>query len=103
MRPSAFSDLERQKLRELLLQYSGANEKDVEDQIVAYEQRAEMKQDLMHGRGMSNVMAEMYLDRKRIPRPPGWHSVFFYPGGGVPRIRYVALIVVVGATWLFFS
>jgi hypothetical protein len=68
----------------------------------AYEDREQLKQALLQERGYSNALAEVFLDRKGYPRPPGWHSVFFYPGSGRPRNVVVFWFLVAGSTvgWL---
>ena len=76
-------------LRRRLLTYSGATVEEVEKQLYAYEQREEEKDALMSARSMSNALAEAVLDRKGYPRPPGWHSVFFYPGSNRPRNKFL--------------
>ena len=55
------------------------------DELEMYEERAKVKKHLMAERGMSNTLAEVFLERQGFPRPPGWHSVFFYPGSNRPR------------------
>jgi hypothetical protein len=51
------------------------------------EKRALLKQ------GLSNARAETLLDRRGYPRPPGWHSAFFYPGGNRLRNRVVVFLI----------
>jgi hypothetical protein len=86
---------ETARLRQRLLSYPGATEESVDEQLYAFEQRQEEKEALISGRGMSNAMAETFLDRKGYPRPPGWHSVFFYPGSNRPRNKFLFLTAVV--------
>ena len=87
---------ERARLRERLMEYPGMTEDRVEEAIVLYEERVKLKQHLMDERGMSNALAEVYLDRKGTERPPGWHSVFFYPGSMRPRNRTIFWVLIVG-------
>jgi|SRR5690606_8437688 len=91
----------RNALREVLLQYPGATEELVEQQLYAYEERENQKSALIE-RGFSNALAEAWLDRSGFPRPPGWHSVFFYPGSMRPRNSVVFWFCVIGiGIWLF--
>ena len=71
-------EITRNRLRKRLLQYPGATEESVERGLFAYEDREEEKRALIENRQFSNALAEPYLDRKGYPRPPGWHTVFFY-------------------------
>lgn len=88
-------------LRRRLLQYPGIDDTNVDDLLFLYEGRAEAKQQLRN-RGCNNALAEAYLDRQGYPRPPGWHSVFFYPDSNRPRnttIFWFAIMIALG--WLF--
>ena len=61
------------------------------------EKRALLKQ------GLSNARAETLLYRRGYPRPPGWHSVFFYAGSNRLRNRGIVLLialVVLAYLWL---
>jgi hypothetical protein len=91
----------RDALRKRLLQYPGATEESVETDIYRYEERKDEKRSLIEG-GYSNAAAEVYLDRKGFPRPPSWHSVFFYPGSARPRAAAMFWACVFGAIigWL---
>lgn len=80
-----------QALRQRLLTYPGATPESVEQQLYAYAERESEKQAVMQDRGMSNALAESYLDKRGYSRPPGWHSVFFYPGSNRPRNVYVVI------------
>jgi len=42
------------------------------------------------------------LDRRGFPRPPGWRTVFFYPDGNIPRIKYLVLAALIGLAIGFF-
>jgi hypothetical protein len=75
----------------------------VERQTLQYEERETLKQSLTNDRGMSNALAEMFLDRQDWPRPPGWHSVFFYPDSNQPRWQYVAIAACLAiGVWIIF-
>lgn len=93
---------EREQLREKLLQYPGATEELVSDQLVMYEERQEFKSHLTNDKGMSNALAEHYLDRKGYPRPPGWRSVFFYPDGMRPRNLVVMFGLIIFVIFTYF-
>jgi hypothetical protein len=84
-----------EKLRQRLLTYPGATAEDVENQLEAYKDRDKENAALMSTRGMSNALVEVFLDRKGYQRPPGWHSVFFYPGSNRPRNRLLFLVAIV--------
>ena len=61
------SDLNEKKieaLRRRLLAYPGVTPESVEDLLAAYEERVLAKENLMQNRGMSNAMAEVFLDRQ---------------------------------------
>jgi hypothetical protein len=92
---------EKDALRRRLLTYPGIDAGNVEEHIWRYEERASQKVELLH-RGFSNRLAEKWLDGSGYPRPPGWHSVFFYPGSAIPRIRYVVFSIALVALliWL---
>ena len=94
---------ERVELKRRLLQYPGATADSVESDLYAYEQRENEKRALISERRMSNALAETVLDRKGYPRPPGWHSVFFYPGSNRPRNRMLLLVGVASAVYWFFT
>jgi len=87
------------EFRQLLLSYPGTTNESVDDVIDALVDRYEQKWFLLRERGLSNSAAENFLDRHRYPRPPGWHSVFFYPDSMLPRRMYLALLVAL--TFLF--
>ncbi|MCH8201935.1 MAG: hypothetical protein IH996_02390 [Proteobacteria bacterium] len=91
-------ELTRARIKQKLLQYPGATEASVEVQLDAYEERETFKILLISERGFSNAQAERFLDRQGYPRPPGWHSVFFYPSSATPRPDIVILLgaIVVG-------
>lgn len=87
------------EFRQLLSSYPGATNESVDDAIDALVDRYEEKWSLLRERGLSNSAAENFLDRHSYPRPPGWHSVFFYPDSMLPRKIYLAFLV---ALTLFF-
>lgn len=67
------------------------------------ENNREDQKRLLLARGFSNALAESWLDRSGYPRPPGWYSVFFYPGS--MRLRNTAIfwaVVLTVAVWFFF-
>ena len=99
------SDLEEKKteaLRQRLLNYPGATPESVEDLLIAYEDRASAKENLIENRRMSNAMAEAFLDRQEYPRPPGWHSVFFYPDSNRLRNGWVFILLIALAVIMVF-
>lgn len=93
VRPTLSED-EKSDLRRKLAGYPGMTEETIDDAVYAYEERMELKQHLRRDLRQSNAMAESILDRKGYPRPPGWHSVFFYPGSNRPRNKYLLYLVV---------
>ena len=96
-------DNEQQHLRNRLREYPGATPESVEVQLSRLEEREEEKRALVE-RGYSNALAEAFLDRKGWPRPPGWHSVFFYPGSSRPRnMVFFWLAVLAVAAWFLFA
>ena len=95
------NESEKEKLRQRLRQYPDTTDESVELEIAAYEDREAAKQELIN-RGFSNALAEAHLERQGYPRPPGWHSVFFYPGSSRPRNPVLVwLVVIVGVVWFF--
>jgi len=95
-------DKTRAELRRRLLQYPGATQESVARDLDVYEERELQKHALVNERGYSNAVAEAYLDKEGFPRPPGWHSVFFYPGSGRPRNLVVFWFLAIGfiVAWL---
>ena len=91
------TDSERDRLRQRLMQYRGATEESVADELEMHEERAEVKKHLMAERGMSNTLAEVFLERQGYPRPPGWHSVFFYPSSNRPRNKVLFFFAIIAA------
>ena len=75
------------------------SDEQVEAYLVVLIHRKEKKQELLN-RGFSNRLAEHSLDRMQIPRPWGWHTVFFYPDSNTPRTRYI--VIAVAALLYFF-
>ena len=92
----------RAALENRLLQYPGVTEDEVDSIIFDYERRVEKKEGLLRRR-YSNALAEIAMDRMGWPRPPGWHSVFFYPDSNRLRNGYVVLlpIFVIGSLYRF--
>jgi hypothetical protein len=89
----------RRRLRAKLLKYPGTTEANVDEQLHHYEMRDDQKSTLLE-RGFSNALAEAWLDRAGYPRPPGWHSVFFYPGSSRPRNAVLFWLVILAiAAW----
>lgn len=89
----------RGRRRDELLKYPGISDANVDEQLHHYEARDVQKTALLE-RGLSNVLAEAWLDRSGYPRPPGWNSVFFYPGSSRPRnavLFWLALLA--AAAW----
>ncbi len=82
-------------IRKRLLEYPGETPEHVEQLLLLYEEREDLKRDLVATRGFSNRLAETFLDKKGYPRPPGWHSVFFCPGGSLPRNGVLAIAILV--------
>ncbi len=77
-----------------------ANES-IDEKINVYEQRREEKKVLIEQRGFSNITAESFLDKIGYPRPPGWHSVFFYPDSNRPRTTVVIMFAAALGVALF--
>ncbi len=88
------SEADELALRKRLAEYPGATDESIDDAIYAYEERLELKQHLRMDLRLSNARAEFTLDRKGYPRPPGWHSVFFYPDSNRPRNKYLLCLIV---------
>ena len=94
------NETEKQGPREHLPQDPDLANETTDEKINVYQQRSEEKKVLIEERGFSNIMAESYLDKIGYPRPPGWHSVFFYPDSNRPRTTIVVLLaVVLGVAW----
>ena len=91
---------EKEGPREHLPQHPELTNENTDEKINVYQQRSEEKKVLTEDRGFSNIMAESYLDKIGYPRPPGWHSVFFYPDSNRPRTTIVVLLAVaLGVAW----
>lgn len=88
-------------LKKKLMQYPGTTEEEAIKLIRVYAVREDEKEKLLE-RKLSNAMVEYMLDRKGYPRPPGWHSVFFYPDSWRPRNKYVCLFAIVLAITIWF-
>ncbi len=97
------NEQEIETLHQRLQTYPGATPESVEQQLATHEERESEKQVVMQNRGMSNALAETYLDKMGYPRPPGWHSVFFYPGSNRPRNGYVLVFVTLLAAVALYS
>jgi len=93
---------QQEHLRRRLLQYPGVDESNVDDLLLAHEQRNSVKKDLTEGRGFSNAAAEAWLDRAGHPRPPGWSSVFFYPDSLRPRNKIIFFGVILSGLLMVF-
>lgn len=94
------NETEKEGPKEHLPQAPDLTDETTEDKINVYQQRSEEKKVLIEDRGFSNITAESFLDKIGYPRPPGWHSVFFYPDSNRPRTTVVILLaVVVGVAW----
>ncbi|MCF6304606.1 MAG: hypothetical protein L3J33_04480 [Rhodobacteraceae bacterium] len=89
-------------LRKRLLEYPGTTEENVDMLLLDHEERDALKIFLVEEQGMSNMMAERILDMEGRPRPPSWHSVFFYPGGNMPRVGFIVVAILVIAGYLLF-
>lgn len=75
------------------------NKVNVEEPIPE-EMRKDQKAALLR-RGFSNARAESWLDRAGYLRPPGWHSVFFYPESMRPRNSFVCWFIIIAiAVWV---
>ena len=84
------NEQEKQKLRIKLQSYPGSNPEIVESQLDNLIEREEQKQQLI-SKCFSNALAERHLDIQGWLRPPGWHSVFFYPGSMRIRNKYLLI------------
>jgi hypothetical protein len=91
---------EREQLKRRLLQYPGTTPSSVEQELDAYDAREQRKQALID-RGSSNALAEVSLDKLGYSRPPGWRSVFFYPGSNRLRNRVTWLALVIASVVWF--
>ena len=102
---SLVKEKKEKELREKLHEYPNTSDEIVEQQILQYEQREYRKKTLMIERGMSNLMAEKFLEIEGWPRPPGWHSVFFYPESNTPRGRiwFWIIVIICGAFYFILS
>jgi hypothetical protein len=102
MRDLLADDRKIAALKIRLQTYPGTTAEHADDLIDLYKMRVSNKEGLLE-QGLSNAGAETFLDRKGYPRPPGWHSVFFYPDSMRPRNSYVVLALLIAASiWLFF-
>ena len=104
----AFADFsnnltDEQRITEIKAGDPRINDVDAADYMEALRRRFEEKDQLLQ-QGMSNQLAERYLDRKGRPRPYGWHTVFFYPGSNRMRTRYIALFAFIAllVAWVAF-
>lgn len=97
------NETEKEEPGKPLLQHPDVTDEGADEKIGVYQRRNEEKRVLTEDRGFSNIMAESYLDRIGYPRPPGWHSVFFYPDSNRPRTTFVIwLVVALGVTWFVY-
>ena len=83
------NETEKEEPREHLPQDPDVTNETTDEKINVYQQRSEEKKVLTEERGFSNLMAESFLDKLGYPRPPGWHSIFFYPDSNRPRTTVV--------------
>jgi len=97
------NETEKDEPEDNLLQHPDVTNENTDDKINVYQQRSEEKKVLTEDRGFSNVVAESFLDKIGYPRPPGWHSVFFYPDSNRPRTTFVIwLVVALGVAWFVY-
>jgi hypothetical protein len=94
-------ETEQDALRRKLLAYPGIDVGNVEQHIWRYRERADKKDELLAS-GFSNRLAENWLDRSGYPRPPGWHSVFFYAGSNTPGLHYVVWGIGIAGLFIWF-
>lgn len=94
-------ETEKEGPREHLPQAPDLTDEATDEKIKVYQQRSEEKKVLIEERGFSNIMAESFLDKLGYPRPPGWHSVFFYPDSNRPRTTVVILLAAALGAALF--
>ena len=94
---------QKAKIRTILMQYPDTTEESIEQELIVFEQREELKKNLMTDRGFSNTLAERFLDKQGWSRPPGWHSIFFYPGSNTPRSNVIifpaAIFILIWFVW----
>lgn len=84
------------------MQYPAMTEEKAQMMLSAYEERVEEKW-LLKKQGYPNALAEVVLDRRGYPRPPGWHSVFFYPESYRIRNVYLVIVLICMTIWLYNS
>jgi len=96
------NEQEKKKLRIILQSYPGSNPEIVESQLNNLIEREEQKKQLIIDRGFSNALAEVFLDKQGWMRPPGWHTVFFYPDSMRIRNKYLILLIVSILVFYFF-
>ena len=95
------NETEKEGLKDNLPQHPDLTNENTDEKINVYQQRSEEKKVLIEERGFSNVMAESFLDKIGYPRPPGWHSIFFYPDSNRPRTTIVIWLAVALGVALF--
>ena len=94
------NETEKEGPKEHLPQHPDLANELAEEKINVHQQRSEEKKVLIEDRGFSNITAESFLDKIGYPRPPGWHSVFFYPDSNRPRTTVVVwFVVALGVAW----
>jgi len=97
------NETEKEEPGKHLPQHPDLTNENTDDKISVYQRRNEEKRVLTEDRGFSNIMAESYLDKIGYPRPPGWHSVFFYPDSNRPRTTIVVLLAMaLGMAWFVY-
>tara|TARA_B110000037_G_C17059160_1_gene481110 strand:- start:368 stop:748 length:381 start_codon:yes stop_codon:yes gene_type:complete len=102
-REKIIDDEQKIKLRKTLSTYPGTNEQDVENQLNLLIERFHTKEQLINERGFSNSQAEVFLDAKGMLRPPGWHSVFFFPGSNRLRNKYIVYLLFIFTLLIFLK
>jgi hypothetical protein len=85
---------EEERLKVIRARNPQMSDAEAEEYRFAMWTRHDQKKQLTDYRGMSNQMAERFLDKAGYPRPFGWSSVFYYPGSRKFRTRYKVLLVV---------
>ena len=93
---------EKNRLRNILKSYQNSSDDLVEEQLIQLEERWDEKNHLIYDRGYSNSQAEGFLDIQGWVRPPGWHSVFFYPDSFRLRNKYAIYLLLIILLVVFY-